>query len=37
MDFTTVFLDLKGASVPSEKPLMLHEVLFCPVLTWLCQ
>ena len=37
MNFTTVLLDLKGTSAPSDKPLLLHDVLFCPVLTWLCQ
>ena len=37
MNFATVLVDLKGSSAPAEKPLMLHELLFCPVLTWLCQ
>ena len=37
MGFATVIVDLKGHSAPAEKPLMLHELLFCPVLTWLCQ
>lgn len=37
MAFATVLVDLKNSSAPNEKPLMLHELLFCPVLTWLCQ
>ena len=37
MDFATVLVNLKDPSVPAGKPLMLHELLFCPVLTWLCQ
>ena len=28
--------DLKTVSTPDCKPLMLHELLFCPVLTWAC-
>ena len=37
MDCKTVFLDLKVPSACEVKPLMLHELLFCPALTWVCQ
>ena len=37
MDCKTVFLDLKASSPCDAKPLMLHELLFCPVLTWVCE
>ncbi len=36
MDCKIALFDLRGAS-PSEKPLMLGPVLFCPVLTWVCR
>ena len=36
MDCKIAFFDLRGTS-PSEKPLMLESVLFCPVLRWVCQ
>ena len=35
MDCTTALFDLKMPS-PEAKPLMLHELLFCPLLTWAC-
>ena len=31
------FFDLRDPSAPDTKPLMLHELLFCPVLTWTCE
>ena len=34
MDYSVVLFDLKTEGAPSEKPLMLQPVLFCPVLTW---
>lgn len=37
MDYSVVLFDLKTEGAPSEKPLMLQPVLFCPVLTWVCQ
>ena len=37
MDYSVVLFDLKTEGTPSEKPLMLQPVLFCPVLTWVCQ
>ena len=37
MNCKTVFLDLKVPSACEVKPLMLHELLFCPALTWVCQ
>ncbi|MBE6940383.1 MAG: glucosamine-1-phosphate N-acetyltransferase [Ruminococcaceae bacterium] len=37
MDHPIVLLDLQGHSTSDTKPLMLHTVLFCPVLTWVCQ
>ena len=37
MEINTVLIDLKGASAPSGQPLMLQPILFCPVLTWVCQ
>ena len=37
MDINCVFFDLRSPSAPAEKPLMLHEVMFCPVITWACQ
>lgn len=37
MDFNTALLDLKGTPAPSDKPLMLQPILFCPILTWVCQ
>ena len=37
MSVNTAVIHLKNAAAPSEKPLMLRELLFCPVLTWVCQ
>lgn len=37
MDCKIAFFDLKGPSACDAKPLMLHELLFCPVLTWACE
>ena len=37
MNVNTAVIHLKNAAAPSEKPLMLRELLFCPVLTWVCQ
>ena len=37
MDYNIAFFDLKACSSPDAKPLMLHELLFCPVLTWACE
>ena len=37
MDCNIAFFDLKACSSPDAKPLMLHELLFCPVLTWACE
>ncbi len=37
MCVSTAFINLKNATAPSAKPLMLRELLFCPVLTWVCQ
>ena len=37
VDCKTAFFDLKGPSACDAKPLMLHELLFCPVLTWACE
>ena len=37
MAFKSVFFDLTCPSSPDAKPLMLHELLFCPVLTWVCE
>ena len=34
MNVNTAVIHLKNAAAPSEKPLMLRELLFCPVLTW---
>ena len=36
MDCKIALFDLRGTS-PSEKPLMLGSVLFCPVLHWVCR
>ncbi len=36
MNSKVAIFDLKAASAPDCKPLMLHELLFCPVLTWVC-
>ena len=37
MDYSVVLFDLKTEGAPSEKPLMLQPVLFCTVLTGVCQ
>ena len=36
MNCQTAFFDLTSPST-EEKPLMLHELLFCPILTWACE
>ncbi len=36
MNNKVAIFDLKTSSTPDCKPLMLHELLFCPVLTWAC-
>ena len=33
----TALLDLRNSCAAGEKPLMLRPLLFCPVLTWVCQ
>ncbi|MBO4854268.1 MAG: glucosamine-1-phosphate N-acetyltransferase [Oscillospiraceae bacterium] len=37
MDCNGVLFDLRTGQSTGEKPLMLHSLLFCPVLTWVCQ
>jgi bifunctional UDP-N-acetylglucosamine pyrophosphorylase/glucosamine-1-phosphate N-acetyltransferase len=37
MAYHTALLDLRNGCVSGEKPLMLRALLFCPVLTWVCQ
>lgn len=37
MAFHTALLDLRRGCAAGEKPLMLRPLLFCPVLTWVCQ
>ena len=37
MAFHTALLDLRKGCANREKPLMLRPLLFCPVLTWVCQ
>ena len=37
MDCKIAFFDLRGPSADHSKPLMLHELLFCPLLTWACE
>lgn len=37
MAFHTALLDLRNNSASGERPLMLRPLLFCPVLTWVCQ
>ena len=37
MSVSIAVVNLKNVAVPLEKPLMLRELLFCPVLTWVCQ
>ena len=36
MDRSVAFFDLTASSSQT-KPLMLHELLFCPVLSWACE
>ena len=36
MNCQTAFFDLTSPST-EERPLMLHELLFCPILTWACE
>lgn len=36
MNVKTAFFDLTSPST-EERPLMLHELLFCPILTWACE
>ncbi|MBQ2062757.1 MAG: glucosamine-1-phosphate N-acetyltransferase [Oscillospiraceae bacterium] len=37
MAYHTALLDLRTACASGDKPLMLRPLLFCPVLTWVCQ
>lgn len=37
MDFRSVYIDLCMGDDSEEKPLILEQVLFCPVLTWVCE
>jgi len=37
MDINCVFFDMRDGASSADKPLMLHEVMFCPVITWACQ
>ncbi len=37
MAFKTAVINLKEAAFSVGKPLMLHELLFCPILTWVCE
>ena len=37
MDINCVFFDMRDSASSADKPLMLHEVMFCPVITWACQ
>ena len=37
MGYHTALLDLRNGCANGEKPLMLRALLFCPVLTWVCQ
>ena len=37
MKRTTAILCLYDTVSPSDKPVMLHDVLFCPILTWVCR
>lgn len=37
MDCKLTIIDMRGALPPEEKPLMLRELLFCPVLSWVGQ
>ncbi len=37
MAYHTALLDLRNGSASGERPLMLRPLLFCPVLTWVCQ
>ena len=37
MDCKIAFFDLRNPSADDTKPLMLHELLFCPILTWACE
>ena len=37
MNCKIAFFDLTNPSALDAKPLMLHELLFCPVLTWACE
>ena len=37
MAYHTALLDLRKDCASGEKPLMLRPLLFCPVLTWVCQ
>ncbi|MBE6989861.1 MAG: glucosamine-1-phosphate N-acetyltransferase [Ruminococcaceae bacterium] len=37
MAYHIALLDLRNGQAAGEKPLMLRPILFCPVLTWVCQ
>ena len=37
MDFRSVYIDLRMGENSEEKPLILEQVLFCPVLAWVCR
>lgn len=37
MACNSAFFDLKDSPACDSKPLMLHELLFCPILTWACE
>ncbi|MBO5122352.1 MAG: glucosamine-1-phosphate N-acetyltransferase [Oscillospiraceae bacterium] len=37
MDFRSVYMDLRVGDASEEKPLILEQVLFCPVLSWVCR
>lgn len=36
MNYENAIVNLTGAAFSVGKPLMLHELLFCPILTWVC-
>ncbi len=37
MAFKTAIVNMKEAAFSAGKPLMLHELLFCPIITWVCE
>ena len=37
MDFTAAYIDMRVGNPAEEKPLMLEQLLFCPVIVWVCK